>query len=374
MINLQRKILIKMINDTSKEFIRRHIGPSEKDMNKMLKLVGANSLDDLIKKTVPEGILLKDRLKINNPTSEHEAMKVVKVISEKNILYKNYIGMGYYNTYMPNVILRNIYCNPGWYTAYTPYQPEVAQGRLEMLLNFQQMVMDFTGMDIANASLLDESTAAAEAIGLSRRLDKNNSNKIFISQDCNPQTIDVIKTRTEVFGLKLIIGDQDKDLSNIDGNIVCGVIPYPGTLGDIKDPSEAISKIHKKNGKAILVCDLLALAKLKTPAELGADITVGNSQRFGIPMGYGGPHAAFFATKDENKRAMPGRIIGVSVDRLGKKALRMALQTREQHIRREKATSNICTAQALLAIISAGYAKPLGIADGDISSEFSWSF
>jgi len=354
--NLQKKTKIKMINDTSKEFIRRHIGPSEEDIEKMLKIVGANSLDDLISKTVPDNILLNDKLKIDDPTSEHESMKQAKAIAEKNKLYKSYIGMGYYNTYMPNVILRNIYCNPGWYTAYTPYQPEVAQGRLEMLLNFQQMILDFTGMDIANASLLDESTAAAEAIGLSRRLDQNNSNKIFVSSDCNPQTIDVIKTRTEVFGLELVIGDQEKDLKNIDGNVICGVLQYPGILGDIKNPSEAISKIHKKNGKAILVCDLLALAKLKTPAELGADIAVGSSQRFGIPMGYGGPHAAFFATKDEYKRAMPGRIIGVSVDRLGKKALRMALQTREQHIRREKATSNICTAQALLAIISAAYA------------------
>ncbi len=354
--NLQKKTKIKMINDTSKEFIRRHIGPSEKDIEKMLKIVGANSLDDLISKTVPDNILLNDKLKIDGPTSEHESMKQAKAIAEKNKLYKSYIGMGYYNTYMPNVILRNIYCNPGWYTAYTPYQPEVAQGRLEMLLNFQQMVLDFTGMDIANASLLDESTAAAEAIGLSRRLDQNNSNKIFVSSDCNPQTIDVIKTRTEVFSLELVIGNQEKDLKNIDGNVICGVLQYPGILGDIKNPSEAISKIHKKNGKAILVCDLLALAKLKTPAELGADIAVGSSQRFGIPMGYGGPHAAFFATKDEYKRAMPGRIIGVSVDRLGKKALRMALQTREQHIRREKATSNICTAQALLAIISAAYA------------------
>ena len=353
--NLQKKTKIKMINDTSKEFIRRHIGPSEEDIEKMLKIVGANSLDDLISKTVPDNILLNDKLKIDDPTSEHESMKQAKAIAEKNKLYKSYIGMGYYNTYMPNVILRNIYCNPGWYTAYTPYQPEVAQGRLEMLLNFQQMILDFTGMDIANASLLDESTAAAEAIGLSRRLDQNNSNKIFVSSDCNPQTIDVIKTRTEVFGLELVIGDQEKDLKNIDGNVICGVLQYPGILGDIKNPSEAISKIHKKNGKAILVCDLLALAKLKTPAELGADIAVGSSQRFGIPMGYGGPHAAFFATKDEYKRAMPGRIIGVSVDRLGKKALRMALQTREQHIRREKATSNICTAQALLAIISAAY-------------------
>ncbi len=345
-----------MINDTSKEFIRRHIGPSEDDIKEMLKLVGADSLDDLMKKTVPENILLKDKLKIGDPTSEHESLKQLKTIGEKNKVYTNYIGMGYSNTYMPNVIVRNIFCNPGWYTAYTPYQPEVAQGRLEMLLNYQQMILDFTGMDIANASLLDEATAAAEAIGLSRRVDKNNLNKIFISSDCNPQTIDVIKTRTEVFGLQLIIGDQQKDLKNIKDDIICGVLSYPGTLGDIRDPSEAISLIHKKKGKAVLITDLLALTKLKTPAELGADIVVGNSQRFGIPMGYGGPHAAFFATKDEYKRSMPGRIIGVSVDRLGKKALRMALQTREQHIRREKATSNICTAQALLAIISAAYA------------------
>ena len=345
-----------MIDNTSKEFIRRHIGPSENDIKKMLEYVGSHSLENLINKIVPEDILLKDDLKIGNSTSEHESLKELKDISLKNKIYKNYLGMGYYNTYMPNVILRNIYCNPGWYTAYTPYQPEVAQGRLEMLLNFQQMIMDFTGMDIANASLLDESTAAAEAISLCKRLDKNHSDKIFISKDCNPQTIDVIKTRTEVFGLKLIIGDQDKDLKNIKDDIICGIIAYPGTLGDIKDPSESISIIHKKKGKAILICDLLALAKIKTPAELGADIAVGNSQRFGIPMGYGGPHAAFISTKDEYKRAMPGRIIGVSVDRLGKKALRMALQTREQHIRREKATSNICTAQALLAIISAAYA------------------
>ena len=360
-----------MINDTSKEFIRRHIGPSEDDIKEMLKMVGADSLDDLMKKTVPENILLKDELKIGDPTSEHESLKQLKTIGEKNKVYTNYIGMGYSNTYMPNVIVRNIFCNPGWYTAYTPYQPEVAQGRLEMLLNYQQMILDFTGMDIANASLLDEATAAAEAIGLSRRVDKNNLNKIFISSDCNPQTIDVIKTRTEVFGLQLIIGDQQKDLKNIKGDIICGVLSYPGTLGDIRDPSEAISLIHKKKGKAVLITDLLALTKLKTPAELGADIVVGNSQRFGIPMGYGGPHAAFFATKDEYKRSMPGRIIGVSVDRLGKKALRMALQTREQHIRREKATSNICTAQALLAIISAAYAiyhGPKGI--NEIVEEF----
>ena len=211
-------------------------------------------------------------------------------------------------------------------------------------------------MDIANASLLDEATAAAEAVGLSQRLDKNNSKKIFVSNSCNPQTIDLIKTRTEPFGLELIIGNEKSDLQNISENIVCGVLSYPGTLGDIQDPSESISQIHKKNGKAILVCDLLALTRLKTPAELGADIAVGSAQRFGIPMGYGGPHAAFFATKEEFKRSMPGRIIGVSVDRHGKKAYRLSLQTREQHIRRDKATSNICTAQALLAIISAAFA------------------
>ena len=261
--------------------------------------------------------------------------------------------MGYYGTYTPYVILRNILENPGWYTSYTPYQPEVAQGRLEMLLNFQQMIIDFTGMDIANASLLDEGTAAAEAVGLSYRLCKNDSNIVFVSKDCHPQTIDVVKTRAEPLGLKVVIGDEQHEIKE---DIVCGIIQYPGTLGDIKDPSEAISKIHKNNGKAVLVCDLLALAKLKTPAELGADIAVGSSQRFGIPMGYGGPHAGFFATKDEFKRSMPGRIIGVSVDRHGNKAYRLSLQTREQHIRRDKATSNICTAQALLAIVSAAYA------------------
>ena len=258
--------------------------------------------------------------------------------------------------FTPNVILRNILENPGWYTSYTPYQPEVAQGRLEMLLNFQQVITDLTGMDIANASLLDESTAAAEAVGLCQRIDKNDSDHVFVSSDCNPQTIDLIKTRTEPFGLKLLIGNQKDYLSSVNEKLICGVLPYPATLGDIIDPSEAISQIHKKGGKAIVVADLLSLTKLKTPAELGADIAVGSSQRFGIPMGYGGPHAAFFATKEEFKRSMPGRIIGVSVDRYGKKAYRLSLQTREQHIRRGKATSNICTAQALLAIISAAYA------------------
>jgi glycine dehydrogenase len=342
-----------MLKNAQKDFIQRHIGPSIEEQKIMLKELGYKNLDELIKNTVPENILLKDDLGIGDPNSEYKALRKLKNISKKNKVYSSFIGMGYYGTYTPYVILRNILENPGWYTSYTPYQPEVAQGRLEMLMNFQQMIIDFTGMDIANASLLDEGTAAAEAMGLSYRISKTDSNKVFVSKNCHPQTIEVIKTRAEPLGVEVIVGNEDDDIKD---DIICGIISYPGTLGDIKDPSEAISKIHKKNGKAVLVCDLLALAKLKTPAELGADIAVGSSQRFGIPMGYGGPHAAFFATKDEYKRSMPGRIVGVSVDRHGKKAYRLALQTREQHIRRDKATSNICTAQALLAIVSAAYA------------------
>ena len=342
-----------MLKNAQKDFIQRHIGSSEEEQNIMLQELGFKNLDELIKNTVPEKILFKDDLGIGDPNSEYKALRKLKNISKKNKVYSSFIGMGYYGTYTPYVILRNILENPGWYTSYTPYQPEVAQGRLEMLLNFQQMVIDFTGMDIANASLLDEGTAAAEAVGLSYRITKSKTKKVFVSKNCHPQTIEVVKTRAEPLGLEIIVGDEDKDIKE---EVICGIIQYPGTLGDIKDPSEAISKIHKHNGKAVLVCDLLALAKLKTPAELGADIAVGSSQRFGIPMGYGGPHAAFFATKDEYKRSMPGRIVGVSVDRHGKKAYRLALQTREQHIRRDKATSNICTAQALLAIVSAAYA------------------
>jgi len=345
-----------MLHNSQKDFIKRHIGTSKEEQSKMLNELGYESLDDLIKDTVPEKIHFKDELSIGEPNSEHEALRKLKIVSKKNQIYSNFIGMGYYGTYTPNVIVRNILENPGWYTSYTPYQPEVAQGRLEMLLNFQQMIIDFTGMDIANASLLDEGTAVAEAMGLSHRINKSDSNLIFISENCHPQTIDVVKTRAEPMGLKMIVGNDKKELDKLKEDLVCGIIQYPGTLGDIIDPSESISKIHKKKGKAILACDLLALAKLKTPRELGADIAVGSSQRFGIPMGYGGPHAAFFATKDEFKRSMPGRIIGVSVDRHGNKAYRLSLQTREQHIRRDKATSNICTAQALLAIVSAAYA------------------
>ena len=342
--------------ENNKSFFRRHIGNSAQEQQKMLNELGYKDIKDLISNTVPENIHYKDSLTIGEPNSEYEALRKLKNISKQNKIYSNFLGMGYYGTYIPNVILRNILENPGWYTSYTPYQPEVAQGRLEMLLNFQQMVIDFTGMDIANASLLDEGTAAAEAMGMSHRINKKDSKIVFLSENCHPQTIDVVKTRAEPMGLNVIIGNNEKDLENIAGDIVCGIIQYPGSLGELKDPSEIISKIHKKNGKAILICDLLSLALIKTPGELGADIAVGSSQRFGIPMGYGGPHAAFFATRDEYKRSMPGRIVGVSVDRHGNKAYRLALQTREQHIRRDKATSNICTAQALLAIVAAAYA------------------
>ena len=338
----------------NKELIRRHIGPSREDQKKMLSYLGYNSLEEFIKKIVPEKIIENKPLDIDEPVSEHEALNQLKQIASQNKIFKSFIGMGYYGTYTPNVILRNILENPGWYTSYTPYQPEVAQGRLEMLLNFQQMVMDLTGMDIANASLLDEGTAAAEAVALCQRVDKNKLNKIFISKNCNPQTIDVVKTRAEPFNLEVIIGN-DEDVKSVDSDILCGLYQYPNTYGEITGVENFIKNTQDKNGKAILISDLLALTVLKPPGEMGADIVVGNSQRFGIPMGYGGPHAAFFATKDEFKRAMPGRLIGVSKDRNDNQALRMALQTREQHIRREKATSNICTAQALLSIMAAAY-------------------
>ena len=343
-----------MTDNRNREFIRRHIGPSINEQKQMLSYLGFNSLDEFIKKIVPEKIIENKPLDIDEPVSEHEALNQLKQIASQNKIFKSFIGMGYYGTYTPNVILRNILENPGWYTSYTPYQPEVAQGRLEMLLNFQQMVMDLTGMDIANASLLDEATAAAEAVALCQRVDKSKLNKIFISKNCNPQTIDVVKTRAEPFNLEVIIGN-DEDISSVEGDVLCALYQYPNTYGEISGVENFIKNTQSKNGKAILISDLLALTVLKPPGEMGADIVVGNSQRFGIPMGYGGPHAAFFATKDEFKRAMPGRLIGVSKDRNDDQALRMALQTREQHIRREKATSNICTAQALLSIMAAAY-------------------
>lgn len=335
------------------DFIARHIGPTETDTQAMLAAVQADSLEALIKSTVPNAILSPVPLALENSCTEAEALAYLKQLAAQNKLNKSYIGMGYYDTLVPSVILRNVMENPGWYTAYTPYQPEISQGRLEGLLNYQQMVMDLTGMDIANASLLDEATAAAEAMALCKRSNKLKSDKFFVSDEVLPQTIDVLKTRAEYFGFELVIGKL-QDLAQQD---VFGVmLQYPSVNGEIIDLEATIKQAHAQKALVCVATDLMALVMLKSPGELGADVVVGNSQRFGVPMGFGGPHAAFFATKDAYKRTMPGRVIGVSIDSHGKSALRMAMQTREQHIRREKATSNICTAQALLANMAGFYA------------------
>lgn len=340
-------------------FETRHIGTLGNDKELMLKEIGLDSIDTLVNKTIPEGIRLKRRLDIPKALSEFEYLNEVQAIGAKNKVFKTYIGMGYYNTIVPPVIQRNVLENPGWYTAYTPYQAEIAQGRLESLLNFQTMVSDLTGMSIANASLLDESTAAAEAMSMlfnTRKRDqvKNNVVKFFVSEECFPQTIDVVKTRAKGFGIELIIGDH-QNFTPTD-EFFGALVQYPASNGEIYSYRELANELHECKAKLVVAADILSLALLTPPGEWGADVVVGNTQRFGVPMGFGGPHAAYFATGEEYKRNLPGRIIGVSKDRHGNNALRMALQTREQHIRREKATSNICTAQALLANMAAMYA------------------
>ncbi len=335
-------------------FIARHIGPDPADTAEMLKSLGAKSLEDFIAQVVPENIRTKRPLELKKAMPERTALSYLRTMAERNDVFVSMIGMGYYGTVTPKVILRNVLENPGWYTAYTPYQAEVSQGRLEALLNFQQMIIDMTGLEIANASLLDESTAAAEAMSMAKRVVKTTANAFFIDHDTHPQTIGVIETRARAFGYDVIIGDPTKDLK--PETVFAALLSYPGSSGEVRDWRGVISKLHGAGALAIMATDLLALALLTPPGELGADIAIGSAQRFGVPMGYGGPHAAFFATKDEYKRAMPGRVIGVSVDAEGHRALRMALQTREQHIRREKATSNICTAQVLLAVIAAMFA------------------
>ena len=336
------------------EFIARHIGPDQRQINIMLETLGLHTLQELIDSTVPDSIALRRPLALDAPMSEAQTLQKLRQIAASNTTRRSFIGMGYYDTITPNVILRNVLENPGWYTAYTPYQPEVSQGRLETLLTFQQMTLDLTGMDLANASLLDEATAAAEAMALANRVSKNKkSNTFFVDKNCLPQTIDVLKTRANSFGYKLIIGDIAEVSTH---NVFGALFQYPNCNGEIIDLAETIALLHEKNAIVVFAADLMSLVLLKSPGELGADVVVGTTQRFGVPMGYGGPHAAYFATKDEFKRAVPGRIIGVSVDVRGKQAYRMSLQTREQHIRREKANSNICTAQVLLANISAMYA------------------
>ncbi|OED41280.1 glycine dehydrogenase (aminomethyl-transferring) [Endozoicomonas sp. (ex Bugula neritina AB1)] len=335
-------------------FTHRHIGPSQTEQNTMLNELELNSLEHLIEQTVPASILLKEDLNLNDNVTEVEALDYLRQLADQNTINTSYIGMGYYNTHVPAVIQRNILENPGWYTAYTPYQPEISQGRLEMLLNYQQMVMDLTGMEVANASLLDEATAAAEAMALCRRSSRSKNQVFFIANDVHPQTIDVIKTRAEHLNIPVVVGNPYTDLTEHD--IFAVQLQYPGTYGHINAIEDVIAQAKNQKAMVSVATDLLALTLLKSPGELGADIVLGNSQRFGVPMGYGGPHAAFFAASAKLKRSVPGRIIGVSVDSRGNQALRMAMQTREQHIRREKANSNICTAQALLANMAAAYA------------------
>ena len=336
------------------DFIDRHIGPGEADRKAMLSTLGFESMDAFIKKVIPDAIHSEAPLNLDGARSEPEVLAELQQIAAKNKVFKSYIGMGYYNTYTPTVILRNLLENPAWYTAYTPYQPEISQGRLEALLNFQTMISDLTGMEIANASLLDEATAAAEAMTFCQRLSKSKSKVFFVSQDCFPQTIDVVRTRAEPIGIEVVVGDHRTDLEQLDCFGV--LLQYPSLNGEINDYADTVAKAHAKNALVVVAADLLALTVLTPPGEFGADVAIGSAQRFGVPLGYGGPHAAYFATRDENKRVMPGRLVGVSIDSHGDKAYRLAMQTREQHIRREKATSNICTAQVLLANIASMYA------------------
>ena len=341
-------------------FARRHIGPRTKDVKEMLEKVGYPSLDELINATVPASIRLTKPLKLPEAQTEHEYAVHIQELAGKNKVFRTYIGLGYYNTIVPAVIRRNVLENPGWYTAYTPYQAEISQGRLEALLNFQTMVCDLTGMPIANASLLDEATAAAEAMLMlyhSRPKEKENAHTFFVASDCFPQTIDVLRTRSAPLGIKVEV-KAEADITSILPSIhVFGILlQYPASNGKTEDYSSLVKNLHEAHISVAVATDLLALTLLTPPGEWGADVVIGSSQRFGVPMGFGGPHAAFFAIQDSFKRVMPGRIIGVSVDAAGNPVLRMALQTREQHIRREKATSNICTAQALLAVMASMYA------------------
>ena len=340
-------------------FAYRHIGPRPGDVESMLATIGVSSIDELIQQTVPDSIRLKNPLNLSEPLTENEFLTHIQQLARKNKVFKTYIGLGYHPTIMPSVIQRNILENPGWYTAYTPYQAEIAQGRLEALLNFQTMVVELTGMEIANASLLDEATAGAEAMSMfyalrSRDQQKRNANKFFVSKDCLPQNIELLKTRATPIGIELVIGSH-KDFEFTDEFFGC-LLQYPTANGKIYNYADFVAKAHDAEVKVAVAADIMSLVMLIPPGKWGADAVVGSTQRFGIPLGYGGPHAAFFATREEYKRQLPGRIIGKTIDKDGNEALRMALQTREQHIKRDKATSNICTAQVLLAVMAGSYA------------------
>ncbi len=335
------------------EFVSRHIGPNDDEICDMLAAIGHESLDAMVEAIVPASIRLDAPLALPAAISEHEALMRLRAIAAKNEVFKSFIGMGYYGTRTPNVVLRNVLENPAWYTAYTPYQAEISQGRMEALLNFQTMVCDLTAMQIANASLLDEGTAAAEAMTLAKRSCRSKSNLFFVSADCHPQTIAVVRTRAEPLGIEVQVGDDDAAAAADAFGVL---LQYPASTGDVRGYQAIVEAVHARGGLATVAADLLALALLAPPGEWGADIVIGNSQRFGVPFGFGGPHAAFLACRDAFKRSMPGRLIGVSVDAQGAPAYRLTLQTREQHIRREKATSNICTAQVLLAVMASMYA------------------
>ena len=350
-----------MPKDLTQNFSLRHIGPRPSEIKEMLEVLKLNTLEELVEKTIPKSIHVKSELNIGEGLDEFSLLKKIKDIASKNKVARSYIGTGYYGTITPPVIQRNILENPGWYTAYTPYQAEISQGRLEALLNYQTMITEITGLSISNASLLDEATAAAEAMGMMFRSTKQR-NQFLVASDCHPQTIDVLKTRSEPIGIELIIKPVDE--FDFNDNIFGALIQYPATDGKVFDFRELCNQAHESGALIAVATDLMALAIIPTPGEIGADIAVGNSQRFGVPMGFGGPHAAFIAAKEDFKRKMPGRIIGVSIDSNGNRALRMALQTREQHIRRDKATSNICTAQVLLAVMASMYSiyhGPAGI-------------
>ena len=351
-VNSNASVSLAQLEQTQ-DFIRRHIGPDETQTQTMLNEMGVESVDALIDEIVPKNIRLAALPAIGNSKTEVQALADLKAVANLNKVNTSYIGLGYYGTLTPNVITRNVLENPGWYTAYTPYQPEIAQGRLESLLNYQQMCIDLTGLPLASASLLDEGTAAAEAMALAKRVSKNKkSNVYFIADDVFPQTIDLVKQRADMFGFDIVVAPANEAPEH---DIFGALIQYPSATGEVTDISELIEKIHAVKGIVAVAADIMSLVLLKAPGELGADAVIGSSQRFGVPMGYGGPHAAFFTTSDQYKRSLPGRIIGVSKDTRGNNALRMAMQTREQHIRREKANSNICTAQVLLANMAAFY-------------------
>jgi glycine dehydrogenase len=357
---LQKK---RTLNDlqNAEQFVSRHIGPNSDDQQAMLSLLDCNNLQQLIDQVVPASIINEQSLTLSDQCTEAQALKELREIAKQNKVFKNYLGQGYYGTLTPNVILRNILENPAWYTAYTPYQPEISQGRLEALINFQTMVTDLTGLEIANASMLDEGTAAAEAMSLTRRVSKSKSNTFFVDSDCLPQTIDIIVTRAQPLDIDIKVGKPE----DCDGDVFGMLLQYPGVSGEVKDYREIIATVQQQKGVVVMAADILSLVMLESPGSLGADIAIGSTQRFGVPMGFGGPHAAYMATREAYKRNLPGRIVGLSQDAQGNPAYRLALQTREQHIRREKATSNICTAQVLLAVIAGMYAVyhgPKGLA------------